>query len=364
MADITPVLNAADEVTTLGSGILLDLNGLLGNVPGLLGSIPAQVGGLTENLDLGDLLPVNVLGTDVLDGALGGVLETVGDLDEVLTGVLELVPDVLGGVLTGLGTHLDGTTDLLLDQTVGVVDNAVGAVGTVGATVTDLGVTVSSVTDELPARLSALAGIAIVGTDSVIGNLSEIIDVGLGLVPNLLGSTLGSTLGSVEPVLTDVPGTLEPALGSLDLGSLLAAVPATVSTSADEVGTAAGGIAGEELSDVDSAVTGTPSVNNLVIAAQSVVTAVPADPTTFAADALPADPTGLINSLLGDEGGITGLDHVVEAVTGLVQLDAVGLEGLGLGGLDGLDGLGLDGLLPVGDETVAELDLDLGRDLD
>ncbi len=168
----TLVVDKADEATFLADSAVPDLDGLLGGLPDVLGD------GVVVNV-LGGVLGSGL--GDALD--LGGVLD-LGSLDGTLSNVLGGLPGTVGGVLTGLGEHLDHTLDVTLDQVTGVTAALGPVLSPVLDPVSDVVAGITStlgVTDELPARLSALAGIAVVGSDSLLSNLTELLDATLGL---------------------------------------------------------------------------------------------------------------------------------------------------------------------------------------
>lgn len=282
MSDITHVLTTAEDATDTTAAVLADLDGTLGSVPTLLGSIPAQIGGLTEMITVG------------------------------------VVPSLWSEITTAVGP----TVDLLLDQTAGVVASAGGVLDSSALTLDSLGADVSEVTDELPARLSALAGIAIVGGDVVLTNLAGIIGVGLGdLVPDTADSTLGSLGLVVDGLVGDIQDPLAATVDS---------VTDTTST-VDDVA----------VTDANDALGHTQSAsNNLVIATQGLAATVPAD-SQAAIEAILADTTGSTvpdvvdtvtfgnSSIVGDPLDLVGsvlddVQDVTDSVTGTVD-DRTGL---------------------------------------
>ncbi|MBA3743160.1 hypothetical protein [Sporichthya sp.] len=336
MSDII-VVDKADEAIFFAGSAVTDLDGLLGGVPDLIESVPDLVG------DLLDHLTVSVL-PDSLD--LDELLD-LDDLDGTVGHVLGIVPGTAGGVLSGLSLHLDGTVDVLLDQTLGVTAVLNPILEPVAEIVNQITMTLG-VTDELPARLSALAGIAIVGSDSVLSNLTEILDATLGLN---LGPVLDHTLGTVVGVVDDLTV-------SLGLGSLLDVVdvgltqgPMTVEGTTDESFGAGHGLLDSLFTDADG-LGDNASGGTVVIGVQGLAQAVPqtidstvdlvltdtlhvevpelVDHTTVGVGSLLEDPTSV--------GAIPGTDLVDETVTSVTTIADDTVTGLGLG-LD-LGGLG------------------------
>lgn len=332
MSDII-VMDKADEAIAFTGAAVTDLDGLLSGVPGLLGSLPTVV------TDVVDHVAVDVLGGLNLDL---DELADLDDLDGALSQVLGIVPSTVGGLVAGLGVHVDHTVDVVLDQTLSltsVLNPVLEPVADIVAQITST----LGVTDELPARLQALAGIAIVGSDSVLSNLTEILDATLGL-------GLGAT---VDHTLTAVLGVADELALSLGLGSVLDVVdvgvtegPVTVQSTADESADASHGLLDALLADVDGA--GQAHLgSDVVVGVQGLVHSVPelldstvavagtdtlqvpvpevVDHTTDTVDTLLVDPTAVD---LGAELGYTlsSVDLLVdETVAGL----GLNLDGLG-----------------------------------
>lgn len=368
MSDII-VLDKADEAITFTGSAVTDLDGLLGGLPELIESVPDLVG------DLLDHLTVSVL-PDSLD--LDTLLD-LDDLDGTVGHLLGIVPGTVGGVLGGIGLHLDGTLDVLLDQTLGVTAVLTPVLEPVADIVNQITMTLG-VTDELPARLSALAGIALVGSDSVLSNLTEILDATLGLN---LGTTVNHTLASVGGAIDDL--TISLGLGSLldvaDVG--ITQGPMAVEGTTDESAGAGHGLLDSLLIDADGLGDNAPG-GNLVIGVQGLVHALPQtiDQTVnvILTDTLNVTVPGVVGQ------GTVGAEHVVgdplaggllggENLLGVVSL-LDGESALDLGGLLGdpttggaLLGLDVDqtltGVTELADGSVAGLglDLDLGGGL-
>ncbi len=311
MSDIL-VVDKADEAIAFAGSTVTDLDGLLSGVPGLLESVPALV------TDVVDHIAVNVLGGLNLD--LDELLD-LDDLDGTLGHVLGIVPGTVGGLVAGLGLHIDHTVDVLVDQSLGLTAVLTPVLEPVADIVAQITATLG-VTDELPARLQALAGIAIVGSDSVLSNLTEILDATLGLG------------GTVDSTLVTVGGSVDELTVSLGLGSVLDVAdvaitqgPATAASTADESADASHGLLGALLADVDDA--GQAHLgSDLVIGVQDLVHGVPVpvivDSATDTVDTLLVDPSAFD---LGTE-----VDSTLGAVELLVDDTTTGL---GLLGLDG-----------------------------
>lgn len=218
----TIVMDKADEAITFAGSAITDVDGLLGGVPELIEDVLELVD------DVVDHLTVNVLGG--LD--LGLDTDDLLDLDGDLGHVLGLVPGVVGGTLSGGAMHADGTADVVVDQGLGLAAVLNPVLEPVGDLVSQIGLTLG-VTDELPARLAALGGLTMVGSDAVLSNLPDILDSALGL--NLgLGDTVGQVLTTVGDLLDDVTVSLGlgHVLDIVDLG--LTEGPVTVDATTDE----------------------------------------------------------------------------------------------------------------------------------
>jgi hypothetical protein len=221
MSDII-VMDKADEAITFAGSAVTDVDGLLGGVPELIEDVVELVE------DLLDHLTVSVLPSD-LDLDTGELL----DLDTSLEHVLGLVPGLVGGTLTGGAAHADGTADVVVDHGLGITTLLDPILEPVAEIVTQIGLTLG-VTDELPARLAALGGLTMVGSDAVLSNLPDILDSALGLG----GLSLGET---VDDLLTTVGGLVDDVTVSLGLGSILDIVdvgltdgPTTLEVTTDE----------------------------------------------------------------------------------------------------------------------------------
>lgn len=288
MSDIL-VVDKADEAIAFAGNAVTDLDGLL------------------------DHITVDVLGGLNLDELLD-----LDDLDDAVGHVLGIVPDLVGGLVSGLGLHVDHTVDVLVDQSLGLTA-VLNPVGEPLAEIVSQITATLGVTDELPARLQALAGIAIVGSDSVLSNLSGILDatLGLGLADGVLGvADVGLTQGPAT-----VQGTAEESAGASHglLDSLL--------TDVDDAGQAH--LGSDLLIGVQGLVHSVPETLDAAVAVVLTDTlAVPVpevvDHTTNTVDTLLVDPTSVD---VGAE-----LEHTLSAVEPLVNETVAGLN-LGLDGL-------------------------------
>lgn len=322
MSDII-VVDKADEVIAFAGSAVTDLDGLLGGLPDLIESVPTLVG------DLVDHLTVSVLPSS-LD--IGELL----DLDGTLEHVLDIVPGTVGGLLSGLALHLDGTVDVLVDQTLGVTAALNPILEPVAEIVNQITMTLG-VTDELPARLSALAGIAIVGSDSVLSNLTEIVDAALGLgLGDLVDHTLGTVVGAVDELTVSVG--LNSLLDVVDVG--LTQGPMTAEGTADESVGAGHGLLDSLFTDADDLGDGAPG-GSVVLGVQGLVHALPqtvdqtvnvvlSDTLNVTVPELVDSGSGSAEDLLGDPlaGGL-GVD-VDQTITGAVDLLDSTVAGLGL----------------------------------
>jgi len=357
--DNNTALDAADMVASNASIAVTDLDTLLGGLPGVIASLPEVV------TDLVNHITVSVLPALELDG-IGELLE---DVPGALETVLEIVPGTVGGVLTGLGMHLDGTVDVLTNQTLGITAALNPILDPVADLVNDITMSLG-VTDELPARLSALTGIAILGGDSIVHNVAGILDASLGLNLEPTVDALVGSLGLAVDELTVSLG-LGHVLDIVDVG--LTGGPVAIEGTADQSGAASHGLLSSLFTDaVDLG--DSQSDNNLLLAVHGLATDVPADvsssvgtiltgtvdttvptlvghtsvgvadlldnPATVGVGSLLTDPSTIgVGSLLEDPTTVgtslgADVDHSVTGVTTLVDDTATGLGlDLHLGGL-------------------------------
>ncbi|GAA0612866.1 hypothetical protein GCM10009547_13510 [Sporichthya brevicatena] len=355
----TLVVDKADEAIAFAGSAVGDLDGLLGGLPDVLGDVVELVEDVVETVVDGVL--VNVVG-GVLGGGgrllggdlLGGDLLDLGSLDGTLSNVLGDLPGTVGGVLNGLGDHLDHTLDVTLDQVTGVTAALGPVLSPVLDPVSDVveGITSTlGVTDELPARLSALAGIAIVGGDSLLSNLTGLLDSALGLG---VGGTVDSTLVTATSAVDEISASLglDGVTGDLTDVVTVGATegPTALAATADTSGDATNDLVNGLLADVADT-SNLPIGGDLLVGLQglihnvgetvdSTVAVVLSD--TLVAPAVPAyvdHTTDTVDSVLADPSSLdlgAELDYTLGTVDQLVAdtSTALGLH-LDLGGLLG-----------------------------
>jgi hypothetical protein len=321
--DGNTALDAADVAASNASILFGDADTQLGGLPNVIASLPEIVVDVVDHVTAALLPSLELDG--VLGFGLGGLLE---ELPGALGHVLDITPGLVGGSLLGLGQHADGSVDVMTNQTLGVTSALNPILDPVAGILNDITLSLG-VTDELPARLSALTGIAILGSDSIVHNVAGILDASLGLN---LEPTVDSLVGSLGLVLDDL--TISLGLGHvLDLVDVgIAATPVAAEGTVDQSGDASHGLLSSLFGDAHG-LGDSESDSSLGLALHGLLTGVPTDVDSAAGIVL----TDTLDSTVPD-----AVDHTTVGVGDLLDNSAtVGLGGL----LGGSATAGLGGLL-------------------